>query len=173
MAAIHFGTAGSTPGFGRPCHCFHAITRNSRPSSKNTTATAVDVPESASSASLATSSTMTLTTTSARTQPTAKARPLERAFGVPSMRMMAMIGTGLIATPIADGSRSPIACPMAPERRSRPSRAAAIAVRAIAANAVGNTSPAASMSTNRRMSRADCQRLRRHRGDPQPGTHAT
>ena len=107
MAAIHFGTVGSTPGCGRACHCFHAITRNSRPSSNSTTATAVDVPESASSASLATSRTMTLTTTRARIQPTAKATPLERAFGVPSMRMMAMIGTGLMATPIADGEQIP------------------------------------------------------------------
>ena len=62
--------------------------------------------------SLASSSTITLTTIRPATQPAAKAGPLERAFGVPSMRMMAMIGTGLIATPIAAGSRSPIACPM-------------------------------------------------------------
>ncbi len=73
------------------------------------TSTAVDVPESVSSASPARSSTMTLTTISPMTHPTANAGPLERAFGVPSMRMTAMIGTGLMATPTADGSRSPIA----------------------------------------------------------------
>ena len=38
---------------------------------------------------------MTLTTTRARIHPTAKATPFQRAFGVPSTRMMAMIGTGL------------------------------------------------------------------------------
>ena len=55
---------------------------------------------------------MTLTTTRPSTQPMAKAGPFERAFGVPSMRMTAMIGTGLSATPIANGSRSPIASPI-------------------------------------------------------------
>ena len=44
-------------------------------------------------------------------QPMAKAGPFVRALGVPSMRMTAMIGIGLNATPTADGRRSPIACP--------------------------------------------------------------
>ena len=57
---------------------------------------------------------MTLTTTRPVTQPTANAGPLERAFGVPSMRITAMIGTGLSATPTADGRMSPIAGPMVP-----------------------------------------------------------
>ena len=70
-----------------------------------------DDPESVSSAPPATNSTITLTTTSPRTQPTAKAGPLTRAFGVPSTRMTATIGMGLSATPTADGSRSPIAGP--------------------------------------------------------------
>ena len=51
----------------------------------------------------------TLTTTRPITHPTANAGPFVRAFGVPSMRITAMIGTGLSATPIADGRRSPIA----------------------------------------------------------------
>ena len=42
------------------------------------------------------------------------ARPLLRAFGVISIRMTAMIGIGLMATPIANGRMSPIACPMCP-----------------------------------------------------------
>ena len=39
----------------------------------------------------------------------AKAAPFPRARGVPRMRITAMIGTGLSATPTADGSSSPIA----------------------------------------------------------------
>ena len=74
-----------------------------------TMSTPVDVPESGSSESLATRTTMTLTRTSPITHPAAKAGPLERARGVPSIRITAMIGTGLNATPIADGRRSPIA----------------------------------------------------------------
>ena len=73
------------------------------------TSTAVDDPESGSSESPATRRTITLTMTSPSTHPTAKAGPFERAFGVPRIRITAMIGTGLSATPIADGSRSPIA----------------------------------------------------------------
>ena len=38
---------------------------------------------------------MTLTTIRPMTQPTANAGPFDRAFGVPSMRITAMIGTGL------------------------------------------------------------------------------
>ena len=55
---------------------------------------------------------MTLTTTSPTTHPTANAAPFDRARGVASIRITAMIGTGLRATPIADGRRSPIACPI-------------------------------------------------------------
>ena len=65
------------------------------------------LPES--SEPLATISTTTLTIDRPATHPMAKAGPLLRAFGVPSMRITAMIGTGLSATPSADGSRSPIA----------------------------------------------------------------
>ena len=44
-------------------------------------------------------------------QPSANAGPFDRARGVPSMRTIAMIGTGLIATPTASGRISPIAAP--------------------------------------------------------------
>jgi hypothetical protein len=54
--------------------------------------------------------TITLTTTSPATQPMAKAEPVERARGVASMRMTAMIGTGLSATPTAEGRSPPTAC---------------------------------------------------------------
>jgi hypothetical protein len=48
------------------------------------------------------------------TQPTRKAGPFVRARGVTSIRITAMIGTGLIATPIASGSTWPIASPIPP-----------------------------------------------------------
>ena len=41
------------------------------------------------------------------TQPTRNAGPFTRAFAENSIRMQAMIGTGLIAIPIASGSRLP------------------------------------------------------------------
>jgi hypothetical protein len=63
------------------------------------------------SASPAISSTMTDTATRPSTQPAAKADPVVRARGVPSMRITATIGIGLRATPTADGRRSPIASP--------------------------------------------------------------
>ena len=109
IVCIHFGISGSIPALGRLRHCPAAITRNSTPISSLITSTAVDEPESVSSEPLATSTTTTLTTTSPTTQPTANAEPFDLARGVPSIRMTAMIGTGLIATPTADGSRSPIA----------------------------------------------------------------
>ena len=60
---------------------------------------------------LATMRTMVPTTARPSIQPPRKARPLLRAFGVISIRMMAMIGSGLMAMPIARGSISPIAAP--------------------------------------------------------------
>jgi hypothetical protein len=42
-------------------------------------------------------------------QPSANAGPFDRARGVPSMSTIAMIGTGLSATPTAIGRMSPIA----------------------------------------------------------------
>jgi hypothetical protein len=108
MAAIHFGIGGSTPFMGRACHCLTATASSTRPKTSLITSTAVEV-SSLVSAPPASSSTSTLTTTSPTTQPTANAGPFERARGVPSIRITAMIGTGLRATPMADGSWSPIA----------------------------------------------------------------
>lgn len=48
------------------------------------------------------------------------AGPFERARGVPRMRTTAMIGIGLIATPIASGKMPPIASPMSCPKRRRP-----------------------------------------------------
>ena len=45
-------------------------------------------------------------------QPMMKAGPLTRACSVTSIRITAMIGTGLIATPTAKGRTWPIASPM-------------------------------------------------------------
>ena len=45
----------------------------------------------------------------AGTHPRANNVPFDLAFGVPSMRMTAIMGTGLSATPIADGRRLPMA----------------------------------------------------------------
>ena len=52
--------------------------------------------------------TMLPTTARPRSQPPGNARPLLFALGVMSIRMIAMIGTGLIAMPIASGRTSPI-----------------------------------------------------------------
>ena len=57
----------------------------------------------------ATLRTITLTATKPATHPRANTVPFDLAFGVPSMRMTAMMGTGLSATPIADGRRLPMA----------------------------------------------------------------
>lgn len=51
---------------------------------------------------------------SPRIQPTVNSSPLRRPRGVASMRMMAMIGSGLIATPAARPSTSPRTLPMQP-----------------------------------------------------------
>jgi hypothetical protein len=53
-------------------------------------------------------------------QPTTKAGPLTRARGVTSIRITAMIGTGLSATPTAKGRISPIAWPMRAREYSLP-----------------------------------------------------
>jgi hypothetical protein len=110
-ALIHVGISGSSPGAGRPRHCRTATARSASPNSSSSTSTAVLVPLSWSSTPPATSSTTTLTTTKPTTHPTAKAGPFEWARGVPSMRITATIGTGLTATPTAEGSRSPMASP--------------------------------------------------------------
>ena len=53
------------------------------------------------------------------TQPSANAGPFERARGVPSMSTIAMIGTGLIATPIASGRICPTASPIGASLHAR------------------------------------------------------
>jgi hypothetical protein len=110
IAAIHFGISGFSPGRGRPRHCLTATESRSSPNSNTTTSTVVLV-SLLESAPPATNSTMTDTATSPSTHPAAKADPVERARGVPSMRITATMGIGLSATPTAEGNRSPIASP--------------------------------------------------------------
>ena len=59
------------------------------------------------------SSTAVPSTASPAIQPTRNAGPLARARGVASISTTPMIGTGLMATPTANGRLCPIACPMA------------------------------------------------------------
>ena len=109
MVVIHPGIVGSSPGFGRPRHCLPASARNSTPNTILNQSCVVEDVLPAVEEPPATTSTITFTVTSPATQPTANAGPLLRAFGVPSIRMTAMIGMGLSATPIARGSRPPMA----------------------------------------------------------------
>ena len=110
IADIHFGISAVSPARGRFFHWPTASARKSTPITTWTQLTPVAAPESGSSEPEATSTTTTLTITSPATHPRAKAGPLVFAFGVPSIKITAMIGSGLSATPTADGSRSPIAC---------------------------------------------------------------
>jgi hypothetical protein len=55
-AAIHFGSDARSPGSGRPRHCFAPIPRKRAPRRSLITSTAVEEPESGSSAPLATRS---------------------------------------------------------------------------------------------------------------------
>src|ERR1700691_2341758 len=102
MLCIHLGTLGSWPFFGRPLHCLAAIARKTTPRTSFIQFTASD---DALPAFLEPPATLTITRRAP--QPMANAGPLLRALGVASIRITAMIGSGLRATPIADGSKSP------------------------------------------------------------------
>ena len=108
IACIHFGIAASSPGFGRPFHCFTPSAMAPRPSSR-TTMSPSDGPLASSVAPVASRRRKTSSVTSVMpaTQPTRNAGPLTRALTENSIRMQAMIGMGLIAIPIASGSRLP------------------------------------------------------------------
>ena len=109
MVAIHFGMAGSSPSAGRLRHCLTASARNSKPRiALMAKDAAVGSPPAATFPALAASNTREPTTLSARTHPAANAIPFARALALNSMRMTAMIGTGLIATATACGRISPM-----------------------------------------------------------------
>ena len=118
-AAIHLGISGVSPARGRPCHCLTATASSSRPNSSTTTSTAVLVsPLDVGVAG---------DEQHDHARPPPGRRPSRRRrsgrwcgpAGVPSMRITATIGTGLSATPTADGSRSPIASPSTAGLRRR------------------------------------------------------
>jgi hypothetical protein len=114
IARIHFGISGSTPGFGRPRHWRRASRSSSAPSTIWITPLTGCPPSASSSGRTDDSSVNTVTaTTIPSTQPSRKPVPVTRAFGDSSMRMAAMIGMGLIATPSAGVRMSPMTAPMA------------------------------------------------------------
>jgi hypothetical protein len=111
----HFGIAGSSPGFGRPRHWRNAANSSSAPSSSLIMLT-VFVGPLPDEKLLPPASATATTQISARpkTKPTANDVPFVFALGVTSIRMIAMIGTTLIAAPAAYGRISPIALPYPP-----------------------------------------------------------
>ncbi len=110
IARIHFGMAASSPGLGRPCQVRAAINTNSTPNtSLRTFAQVAGSPLSDVAFPLAATRVIAPMIERPASHPTANAGPFALARGVPSMRTIAMMGTGLIATPIAIGSVLPIA----------------------------------------------------------------
>ena len=95
IAPIHFGSWACERSFGCRCHC-RAPKR-----------TWAEAPAGEAIASMTAPS-----AESPRIQPTVKRGPLRRPRGVASMRMIAMIGSGLIATAAAKPSTSPRTAPM-------------------------------------------------------------
>src|SRR5450755_2217754 len=110
----HLGIAGSWPGLGRARHWRAAAKRRSAPSSSLMTLTVFvgPLPEEKSLPPASATATPQISA-SPRTKPAANAVPLVFALGVTSIRMIAMIGTTLIAAPRAYGRISPIALPTA------------------------------------------------------------
>src|SRR3984885_7029683 len=109
MEAIHLGIVASSPFFGRPRHRRAAMATKRTPRKTSSQLTPVAVSLLGLLAPPATIRTITLTATKPVTHPRANTVPFDLAFGVPSMRMTAMMGTGLSATPMADGRRLPMA----------------------------------------------------------------
>src|SRR5580704_8361003 len=116
--AIHFGMAGSSPGAGRFAQFLRASASSATPRTilpHDTESDAVLLV--ATLPSCATTYTTVLTAATASTQPTRKASPFTLARREKSIRITAMIGTGLMATPMANVRTSLIPCPMwAPSR---------------------------------------------------------
>jgi len=98
----HFGIAGSSPGFGRKRHWRDAAKSSSSPSRSLMTLTVFVGPLLDEKSLPPASATATVQITARpRTNPAANAEPFVLAFGVTSIRMIAMIGTTLIAAPSA------------------------------------------------------------------------
>src|SRR5450755_4426315 len=110
----HFGITGSSPGFGRARHWRTAPKSSSSPSSSLMMLTVFVGPLLAEKL-LPPARTTARVEISARpkTNPAANAVPFVLALGVTSIRIIAMIGTTLIAAPSAYGRISPMALPTA------------------------------------------------------------
>ena len=107
IVAIHFGMGASTPGAGRLRQLRSASTSSTTPSTTCTVDEPSDALESVATLLASAIAYATATTTpSPRTQPSRNAGPFVLARSENSIRMTAMIGIGLIATPTAYGSTS-------------------------------------------------------------------
>jgi hypothetical protein len=118
MPAIHFGISDCTPGAGRLRHCFAAISRKKTPTASFPhEIVSLVVSSVAASPASATKYATALRAPMAKTQPARNMGPLTRARAENSIRMPAMIGVGLIATPIAYVSTALMPSATAPPRR--------------------------------------------------------
>jgi len=115
IADIHFGSSACFPGAGLLRHCFTLSASSNRPSSSLTQDAAVDgSPPELMPVVVASQTKIVVATTMPAIQPIRKPKLVPPARGAKSIRITAMIGTGLIATPTARGSRSPMTSPMIP-----------------------------------------------------------
>src|SRR6478752_7967909 len=106
IAAIHLGSATGAPFFGRLRHWRTPSSSRSTPRTILIHEEVVDGPSLVSNPTAsATSSRIVIPSTTPATQPTRKPTLVPPARGERSIRITAMIGTGLIATPTARGSR--------------------------------------------------------------------
>jgi hypothetical protein len=85
---------------------------SSTPSPSLIQLTAVEVSPESAPAPAATKRTTTVTAVRPMIQPARNVGPFCRARSLKSMRITPMMGTGLMATPMAKGSTSPMAEPM-------------------------------------------------------------
>src|SRR3954464_3541946 len=108
LADIHPGSAASAPGFGSPRHCRAASSSRSTPSAILIQDTAADGSADPPKPALASAVNTPVATAMPATQPSRKPTLVPPAFAARSIRIAAMIGIGLIATPTASGSRSPM-----------------------------------------------------------------
>src|SRR3954447_20529891 len=110
IAAIHPGSVGVSPAPGLAPHCRTATRSRRTPSTSWIHAAAVEgCPEEDRPATSASTVNSVTATTMPRTQPTRKPTLVPVALGASSIRITAMIGIGLMATPRASGRHCPIA----------------------------------------------------------------
>ena len=113
MLVIHFGILGSLPGCGWLPQLRAASSRKITPNTIFPQETVSDVLLlMAAPLALDTKYATPLTSASAHTQPARNMGPFTRALCENSIRITAMIGTGLIATPIANVRTALIPCPI-------------------------------------------------------------